>query len=263
MENTELYEKLRTQAVEWIRHYMKSTGGRKAVIGISGGKDSTVAAALCVEALGKENVIGVMMPNGVQADIKDSEKIIKHLGIDSLVVDIQYAYMNLVNQINEHHITSQAQINMPPRLRMTVLYGVAQNIGGRVVNTCNLSEDTTGYSSLYGDSAGDFSPLSRLTTEEIVGIGDTLGLPHELVHKTPSDGLCGLTDEDNLGFTYHEINELIRKGVKGPHYDEIINKYKANKFKTEIIRIPAFEPTNPILPNYIHELEKQEQSNAI
>lgn len=255
MENTELYEKLRTQAVEWIRHYMKSTGGRKAVIGISGGKDSTVAAALCVEALGKENVIGVMMPNGVQADIKDSEKIIKHLGIDSLSVDIQYAYMNLVNQINEHHITSQAQINMPPRLRMTVLYGVAQNIGGRVVNTCNLSEDTTGYSSLYGDSAGDFSPLSRLTTEEIVGIGDALGLPHELVHKTPSDGLCGLTDEDNLGFTYHEINELIRKGVKGPHYDEIIKKYKANKFKTEIIQIPAFEPTNPILPNYIHELE--------
>lgn len=255
MENTELYEKLRTQAVEWIRHYMKSTGGRKAVIGISGGKDSTVAAALCVEALGKENVIGVMMPNGVQADIKDSEKIIKHLGIDSLAVDIQYAYMNLVNQINEHHITSQAQINMPPRLRMTVLYGVAQNIGGRVVNTCNLSEDTTGYSSLYGDSAGDFSPLSRLTTEEIVGIGDALGLPYDLVHKTPSDGLCGLTDEDNLGFTYHEINELIRKGVKGSHYDEIIKKYKANKFKTEIIRIPAFEPTNPILPNYIHELE--------
>lgn len=255
MENTELYEKLRKQAVEWIKHYMKSTGGRKAAIGISGGKDSTVAAALCVEALGKENVIGVMMPNGVQADIADSEKIIKHLGIDSLVVDIQYAYMNLVNQINEHHITSQAQINMPPRLRMTVLYGVAQNIGGRVVNTCNLSEDTSGYSTLFGDSAGDFSPLARLTTEEIVGIGDALGLPHDLVHKTPSDGLCGLTDEDNLGFTYHEINELIRNGVKGPHYDEIIKKYKANKFKTEIIQIPAFEPTNPILPNCIHELE--------
>lgn len=254
---------LSEQIIEWIRNYFKTTNGRKAVIGISGGKDSTVAAALCVKALGKENVIGVMMPNGVQADIEDSEKIIKHLGIDSLVVDIQYAYMNLVNQINEHHITSQAQINMPPRLRMTVLYGVAQNIGGRVVNTCNLSEDTVGYSTLYGDSAGDFSPLSRLTTEEIVAIGDELGLPYDLVHKTPSDGLCGKTDEENLGVTYHEINELIRKGVKGSHYDEIINKYKANKFKTDIIQIPAFEPTNQILPNYIHELEKQEQSNAI
>lgn len=254
---------LSEQIIEWIRNYFKTTNGRKAVIGISGGKDSTVAAALCVKALGKENVIGVMMPNGVQADIEDSEKIIKHLGIDSLVVDIQYAYMNLVNQINEHHITSQAQINMPPRLRMTVLYGVAQNIGGRVVNTCNLSEDTVGYSTLYGDSAGDFSPLSRLTTEEIVAIGDELGLPYELVHKTPTDGLCGKTDEENLGVTYHEINELIRNGVRGPNYDEIIKKYKANKFKSDIIQIPAFEPTNPILPNYIHELEKQEQSNAI
>ena len=255
MENTELYEKLSTQAVEWIRNYMKSTGGRKAVIGISGGKDSTVAAALCVEALGKENVIGVMMPNGVQSDIKDSEKIIDFLGIKGLVVNIQYAYMNLVNQINEKNISSQAQINMPPRLRMTVLYGVAQNIGGRVVNTCNLSEDTVGYATLYGDSAGDFSPLARLTTEEIVGIGDALSLPHELVHKTPSDGLCGKTDEDGIGCTYKEINELIRKGIKGPNYDLIIDKYKANKFKTDIIRIPAFEPTNPIIPNYIHELE--------
>ena len=105
------------------------------------------------------------------------------------------------------------------------------------MNTCNLSEDTVGYATLYGDSAGDFSPLARLTTEEIVGIGDALGLPHD------------------LGFTYHEINELIRKGVKGPHYDEIIKKYKANKFKTEMIQIPAFEPTQPILPNYIHELD--------
>lgn len=128
---------LSEQIIYWIRDYFKTTNGRKSVIGISGGKDSTVAAALCVKALGKENVIGVMMPNGVQSDIEDSEKIIKHLGIDSFVVNINYAYLNLVNQINEHYITSQAQINMPPRLRMTVLYGVAQNIGGRVVNTCN------------------------------------------------------------------------------------------------------------------------------
>lgn len=199
---------LSEQIIEWIRNYFKTTNGRKAVIGISGGKDSTVAAALCVKALGKENVIGVMMPNGVQADIEDSEKIIKHLGIDSLVVDIQYAYMNLVNQINEHHITSQAQINMPPRLRMTVLYGVAQNIGGRVVNTCNRSEDVVGYSTLWGDSVNDFSPFELLTTEEVISIGDELGLPYELVHKTPSDGLCGKSDEDNLGFTYAELTRL-------------------------------------------------------
>jgi NAD+ synthase len=246
---------LTEQIIDWIRNYFKTTNGRKAVIGISGGKDSTVAAALCVKALGKENVIGVMMPNGVQADIADSERIIKHLDIESLVVNINYAFMNLVNQINENHISSQAQINMPPRLRMTVLYGVAQNIGGRVVNTCNLSEDSVGYATIFGDSAGDFSPLARLTTEEIVAIGDELGLPYDLVHKTPTDGLCGKTDEDNLGMTYHEINELIRNGVKGPNYEKIIAKYKANKFKTEIIQIPAFEPTNPLLHNYIHEWE--------
>lgn len=247
--------KLTTDCIEWIKKYFKDTNGRKAVIGISGGKDSTVVAGLCVQALGKDNVIGVMMPNGVQSDIADSEKIIDFLGIRSVTVNIQYAFMNLANQINERSISSQAEMNMPPRLRMTVLYGVAQNIGGRVANTCNLSEDTVGWATIYGDSAGDFSPLSRLTTEEVCAIGDDLGLPADLVHKTPSDGLCGKTDEDGIGCTYKEINELIRKGIKGPNYDMIIKKYKANKFKTDMIRIPAFEPTNPLLPNHIHELE--------
>ena len=233
---------LSEQIIDWIREYFKTTNGRKAVIGISGGKDSTVAAALCVKALGKENVIGVMMPNGVQSDIEDSEKINKHLGIDSFVVNINYAYLNLVNQINEHHITSQAQINMPPRLRMTVLYGVAQNIGGRVVNTCNRSENCLSWATLYGDSVGDFAPFDLLTTEEIVAIGDELGLPYELVHKTPSDGLCGKTDEDSFGFTYNEVNQLIRKDVKGEHFNEIIKMYNGGKFKLEMIRIPHFDP---------------------
>lgn len=233
---------LSEQIIDWIREYFKTTNGRKAVIGISGGKDSTVASALCVKALGKENVIGVMMPNGVQSDIEDSEKIIKHLGIDSFVVNINYAYLNLVNQINEHHITSQAQINMPPRLRMTVLYGVAQNIGGRVVNTCNRSENCLSWATLYGDSVGDFAPFDLLTTEEIVAIGDELGLPYELVHKTPSDGLCGKTDEDSFGFTYNEVNQLIRKDVKGEHFNEIIKMYNGGKFKLEMIRIPHFDP---------------------
>lgn len=248
-------KKLTADCIEWIKKYFKETNGRKAVIGISGGKDSTVVAGLCVAALGKDNVIGVEMPNGVQSDIADSDQIIKHLGINSLVVNINYAFMNLANQINERSLSSQAEINMPPRLRMTVLYGVAQNIGGRVANTCNLSEDTVGYATIFGDSSGDFAPLAHLTTEEIVEIGDDLGLPYSLVHKTPSDGLCGKTDEDNLGCTYHEINELIRKGVKGPNYDLIIKKYKANKFKTDMIRIPAFEPNNPALPNHIHEMD--------
>lgn len=246
--NKTLTEKI----IEWIRNYFKKTNGRKVVIGISGGKDSTVCAALCVKALGKENVIGVMMPNGVQADIEDSEKIIKFLGIESLVVNINYAFMNLVNQINEKHISSQAQINMPPRLRMAVLYGVAQNIGGRVVNTCNRSEDIVGYSTLWGDSVNDFSPLGLLTTEEVIGIGDELGLPYDLVHKTPSDGLCGKSDEDNLGFTYAEINKIIRTGEKTEHFDEIVKRYNNNRFKLEMINLPRFNPNLPdfFLDNY-------------
>lgn len=245
---------LSEQIIDWIRDYFKTTNGRKAVIGISGGKDSTVAAALCVKALGKENVIGVMMPNGVQSDIEDSEKIIKHLGIDSFVVNINYAYLNLVNQINEHYITSQAQINMPPRLRMTVLYGVAQNIGGRVVNTCNRSENVVGYSTIWGDSVNDFSPFDLLTTEEVMGVGDELGLPSDLVHKTPSDGLCGKSDEDNLGFTYAEINKIIRTGEKTEHFDEIVKRYNSNRFKLEMINLPHFNPNLPdfFLDNYKH-----------
>lgn len=244
--------KLTENAIEWIKNYFKTTNGRKAVIGISGGKDSTVVAGLCAAALGKENVIGVLMPNGVQSDIADSEAVVKHLGIESLVVNIQYAYMNLVNQINEKHISSQAQINMPPRLRMTVLYGVAQNIGGRVANTCNRSEDVVGYSTLWGDSVNDFSPLGLLTTEEVLEIGDDLGLPYNLVHKTPSDGLCGKSDEDNLGYTYAEINKIIRTGEKTEHFDEIVDRYKRNRFKLEMINLPRFNPNRPdyFLENY-------------
>jgi NAD+ synthase len=247
--------KLTTDCIEWIKKYFKETNGRKAVIGISGGKDSTVCAALCVQALGKDNVIGVMMPNGVQPDISDSEKIIDFLGIRSLAVNINYAFMNLVNQINEKSISSQAEMNMPPRLRMTVLYGVAQNLGGRVCNTCNLSESYQGWETIFGDSSGDFSPLGNLTTEEVCAIGDDLGLPYELVHKTPSDGLCGSSDEDALGYTYHEVNELIRNGIKGPNYEKIIARYKASDFKRQIINVPKFTPNNPILKNYITEWE--------
>lgn len=244
--------KITTDAIEWIKNYFKTTNGRKAVIGISGGKDSTVVAALCAKALGAENVVGVLMPNGVQSDIADSELVVKTLGIESLVVNIQYAFMNLVNQINEKHISSQAQINMPPRLRMTVLYGVAQNIGGRVANTCNRSEDVVGYSTLWGDSVNDFSPLGLLTTEEVLEIGDDLGLPYNLVHKTPSDGLCGKSDEDNLGYTYAEINKIIRTGEKTEHFDEIVDRYKRNRFKLEMINLPRFNPNRPdyFLDNY-------------
>ena len=208
--------KIKDQAVKWIQDWFKNNGPNcNAVIGISGGKDSTVAAALCVEALGKERVIGVMMPQGEQPDIADSQEVCKHLDIFNYTINIDKMFMNLKETLKENNIimTNQATINAPPRIRMTVLYAVSQTMNGRVVNTCNLSEDYVGYSTKYGDAAGDFAPLKTLTSEEVIEIGRALNLPEHLLTKAPSDGLCGKTDEDNLGFTYEVLNKYIRTGV--------------------------------------------------
>lgn len=244
---------------EACEDWVKSLGLKKAVIGISGGKDSTCAAGLLAKVLGPENVLGVMMPNGEQKDIADSERVIEYLGIKSALVNIGPAFEALCEAEKKvlGDLSYDTLTNMPARLRMTNLYGIAQTWGGWVVNTCNLSEDTVGYATLFGDNAGSFSPFSKLTTEEVMQIGDELGLPHDLVHKTPIDGLQPLTDEDKLGFTYHEVNELIREGKIGPHFDKIMKMYKANKFKTQIVQIPAFDPKDYDLglKNCLHRFE--------
>ena len=206
-------KQVKDQVVKWIRDWFEANGkGCNAVIGISGGKDSSTVAALCVEALGRDRVIGVTMPNGVQKDISDSMKLINHLGIRHFNVNIADTYQALMATIQEQfapdgiEISRQTIINMPPRLRMTALYAISQSMNGRVANTCNLSEDWVGYSTRYGDAAGDCAPLGGLTVAEVIAIGKELGLPTELVEKTPSDGLSGKSDEDNLGFTY-AVNE--------------------------------------------------------
>ena len=238
-------ETIVTECINWIRKYFEETGGEKALIGISGGKDSTVAAALCVEALGAENVIGVMMPNERQSDIKDSYEIVKYLGIKSYNIDIGDSFDDIISELiffTDLVISNQTKINLAPRLRMATLYAIAQSCNGRVCNTCNYSEDYVGYSTLYGDLAGDFSPLGKFFVSEIIEIGDFLGLPKELVHKTPSDGLCGLTDEDNLGFTYDEL-ECYIKGYKNCKHSKLIEKkINASRFKREMIKIPTFDP---------------------
>lgn len=247
-----------TQAcIAWIRHWMQHNGNdqTKVIIGISGGKDSTVVAALCAVALGKDRVLGVMMPNKVQPDIADSEQIIRHLGIPSIKVNIHDAYQGITQAISdalpEQPLNGQYLTNTPARLRMTTLYGVCALVGNaRVVNTCNRSEDAQGYSTHYGDSAGDFAPIAKLTTEEVVAMGDYLGLPYELTHKAPSDGMCGKTDEDNLGWTYHEVNQIIRLNEVGEHYDAIVKRYLAMQFKLRAVQLPAFKPE---LPDYFAE----------
>ncbi|MCH5190016.1 MAG: NAD(+) synthase [Oscillospiraceae bacterium] len=235
-------EKVKNECVNWIRDFFEENGkGCNAVLGISGGKDSSVAAALCVEALGRDRVIGVLMPCGEQADIDASYLLVNHLGIKHFVVNIKDAVEGLKNAI-PFELSNQSVINISPRIRMATVYAVAQSHNGRVVNTCNLSEDWVGYSTRYGDAAGDFSPLSHLTVQEVKAIGTVLGLPKELVEKVPIDGLCGKTDEDNLGFTYAELDKYIRTGeIENQEHKELIDKkHIMNKFKLELM--PSFDP---------------------
>ncbi len=234
--------KVKNDCVEWIRNFFEENGkGCNAVLGISGGKDSSVVAALCAEALGKDRVIGVLMPNGEQADISDSYKLVNHLGIKYYVVNIADAYNGLKNAFPaDLEMSNQTIINMAPRLRMTAVYAVSQSCNGRVANTCNLSEDWVGYSTRYGDAAGDFSPLCCLTVGEVIEVGRALGLPEDLIVKTPSDGLCGKTDEDNLGFTYAVLDRYIRTGeIDDPSTKELIDrKHRNNVFKLRVM--PGF-----------------------
>ncbi|MBR2876294.1 MAG: NAD(+) synthase [Clostridia bacterium] len=237
-------EKVKNDCVNWIREFFLNNGKDcNAVVGISGGKDSSVAAALCVEALGKERVIGVLMPQGEQHDIDMAFKLVNHLGIKHYVVNIKNTVDSILASMPEDlKLTEQARQNLPPRIRMSTLYAVSQSCNGRVVNTCNLSEDWVGYSTRYGDSVGDFSPMSKLTVTEVKEIGRVLGLPGELVDKTPIDGLCGKSDEENLGFTYAELDRYIRTGVIEDENTKAVidRKHKMNLFKLELM--PIFNP---------------------
>ncbi len=239
--------KVKDDIVKWIQDWFAENGkGCKAVVGLSGGKDSSVVAALCVEALGKERVLGVMMPNGEQFDIDVSHKLAEHLGIESIVVNIKDAYDGVVRELSKHFdsFEGQAKVNLPPRLRMAALYAVSQSVNGRVANTCNLSEDWVGYATKFGDGAGDFSPLSKLTVQEVKAVGRACGLPDLFVEKVPIDGLCGLTDEDNLGFTYATLDRYIREGVceDAATKERIDRLHRMNLFKLQPMPVFEYEP---------------------
>lgn len=237
-------EKVKNECVEWIRDFFEKNGkGCNAILGISGGKDSSIAAALCVEALGKDRVIGVLMPCGQQHDIDMAQLLVDHLGIRHYVVNIKDAVEGLMkNMPADLEISQQSKTNLPPRIRMSTLYAISQSCNGRVVNTCNLSEDWVGYSTRYGDAAGDFSPMSNLTVTEVKEIGRLLKLPDVLVDKVPIDGLCGKTDEENLGFTYAELDRYIRTGeIEDLDKKKLIDTlHERNLFKLQLM--PCFVP---------------------
>ena len=248
-------EKTKNEVVQWIRDYFAENGPTcSAVVGVSGGKDSSVTAALCAEALGADRVVGVLMPNGVQPDIEDSRELVAAIGIPFVELNIEEAFQGMKHMLEgsgklaeitgRTELSNDTRINLPPRLRMATLYAVGQMLpnGARVANTCNLSEDYVGYSTKYGDAAGDFSPLARLCVEEVLQIGEVLGLPEKLVKKTPSDGLSGVGDEEKLGFTYAVLDRYIRTG----EIDDLETKEKIDRLHRinlhKLCLMPAFEP---------------------
>lgn len=235
---------VKNACVKWIRDWFEKNGKDcNAVIGISGGVDSSVVVALCVEALGKDRVFGVSMPCGEQGDIADVIALTEHLNIRYCTINVFNSIKEIEVQFPYEHIniSKQTEINLPPRIRMATLYAVSQSVNGRVANTCNLSEDWIGYSTRYGDSVGDFSPLSNLTKTEVKEIGRVLGLPDYLVDKTPTDGLCGKTDEDNFGFTYDVLDRYIRTGeIEDEQIKTKINTmHEKNLFKLQLM--PSFK----------------------
>ena len=249
--------------VEEIRNYFNTTNGKTAVIGISGGKDSTVAAALLVRALGKENVFGVLMPNGLTSesayqDLRDGERVCELLDIKYYVFNIHDAYFDILNKVenllyhqvgkvDDANASQQTKINLAPRLRMTTLYAIAQSLdGGRVINTTNACEKFVGYGTLYGDTVGDFSIFGNIKVSEIYQIGDALGLSHDLVHKTPSDGLTGKSDEEVLGVSYDDIeNYMNYDGITvvdietAKKFNIIKQLHEKSQFKRDIINLPS------------------------
>lgn len=239
--------KTKGEIVEWIRNYFRKNGPDcNAVIGISGGKDSTIVAALCCEALGKDRVIGVLMPQGVQSDIDVARDVVKYLDIDSHEINIAGAVNTLLESGRTGGIvdSKQARVNLPARIRMATLFMVSQSMNGRVANTCNASENFVGWQTVGGDGFGQFSPLSKLTVTEVKAVGRELGLPEKFIEKAPADGLTGKTDEDNFGFTYDFLDKYIRTGEFGGDTAtaaKIDRMHEANLFKD--LPMPTYDPT--------------------
>lgn len=230
--------------VEYCRSQLRASGGEQAVIGISGGKDSSVVAALMTAAIGADKVHGVLMPDGRQNDIDDAHAVCEHLGIRTYLLPIGEITRSFYAQLEPAvEVSKQARLNLPPRVRMTMLFGLAQSLdNARVINTSNLSEDWVGYATLYGDTAGAFAPLAMLTTAEVVEVGKTLGLPRFLAEKVPADGLTGKSDEDVLGFSYAVLNRYIRTGeIDDAAVKAAIDRmHRLSRFK--FVPLPMFNP---------------------
>lgn len=231
-------EKIKQNIVNFIKNYVETSGANGVILGMSGGKDSFIAAALCKEALGKDKVFGLIMPNGLMTDLSVAKEECEYLEINHKVFDIHNLYEEVEtgskNILETQTLTSLSTINLAPRLRMTMLYTVGGTLGYLVVGTSNLSETMIGYTTKWGDNVGDFCPLAGLTKTEVCALGDHMGLPAKFVFKKPDDGLSGKTDEEKIGFSYDELDDFIRNGNKGPNFDKIIHMHKVSAHKRNL-----------------------------
>ncbi len=241
-------EKQTKQLIEYTREWFNKFGeNSRAVLGISGGKDSSVTAAILKEALGADRVLGIIMPNGEMSDLDDAKLLVDFLEIPNEIVPITDYYNAAIatfEKAEKCEVTKDLKINLAPRLRMSTLYAFAQGqpVTTFVVNTCNASEDYVGYSTKYGDAAGDVSLLQDFTVTEVLQIGEYLGLPEQLVHKVPSDGLSGMSDEDKLGFKYAQLDEYIADkdaDIPADIKASIDKKHVANLHKLQLM--PAYK----------------------
>ena len=248
-------EQVTKSLIEWVQNWFAENGANaKAIVGMSGGKDSTVAAAILCKAIGSDRVIGVGMPDVETGQgLNDADKICEYLNMTFYNVNISAARKGISESLNEAGVvlSQQSEQNVPPRIRMTTLYAIGQAMNGRVVNTCNLSEDYIGYATKFGDGAGDFSVFANLTVTEVLAIGDYLGLPYEWVHKTPDDGLPhSSSDEKKIGFLYAELDKFIREGIvpEGHCHDNPEEPTKLEKIQNmhrwnlhKIMPMPAYK----------------------
>ena len=230
--------------IKWIKEYVQETKSKGVVVGNSGGKDSATVIALCVKALGKENVLAVEMPcYSTQEELEDGLLIARTYDVKNVVIDIKNMYENLKETIENSGIrlNNDSKANTKPRLRMTTLYAIAQTYNYLVVGTGNLCEKFVGYTTKWGDNASDFNPIANFTVEEVLEIGKALGVPEKILNKAPNDGLGGGTDEEKLGVSYKEITEYIKTGTTN---EEAIKKIEELHEKTNHKRnpIPTYKP---------------------
>lgn len=236
-------------AIKWIGQYIENSGAKGIVIGNSGGKDSATVLAMAVKAIGKENVVAVSMPcNSKSCDLEDAELVAKTFDVKSIKVDLSKTYEEMEREINTQlvkNLSKEAIINIKPRLRMTTLYGIAQTLGYLVIGTGNLCEVMVGYTTKWGDNSSDFNPIGNFTVDEVLEIGQVLGVPEKILKKAPNDGLGGLTDEEKMGIKYSQIAEMIETGnTEEKAKREILKRYKNSKHKRSLVPIYTFERKN-------------------